>query len=95
MTQNKLPLMPGNTAPEYFATELVSVEGLGQCARLSFAVPRQVGAEAYREVIVTIVVPTAALCGIGRQCLQSPREIRSGNAEADFESHEELPSARH
>lgn len=88
MTQTKLPLQHFTNASDYFATELVSVEDLGQCARLSFSVPRQQGKEAFREIVAAIVVPKCALPTIARLCAQKPSEIREGNLEAEFESRE-------
>jgi hypothetical protein len=79
---DKLPLACAS-APDFFATELVAIEDLGQCARLVFAVPRQVEHQAYREVVVQVIVPQSILAPMARQLSCEPVEIKNGNPEAD------------
>lgn len=80
---NNLRLLNGNPIAEYFANELASVEDLGKCVRLTFAVPRQMGREAYREPVVSVIVPTAILSHMIGALNRPPLEIKNNNDEAE------------
>jgi hypothetical protein len=80
----KLPFSTSmSSTPEYFATELMAVEDLGQCARLVFSIPRQAGCEAYRESVVQVIVPAAIMSLMARQLTRPPLAIKNGNVEAE------------
>jgi hypothetical protein len=71
---------------DYFASDLAAVEAIGPCVRLVFVVPRQAGAAAYREPIVSVVVPATALRDMVRMLAEPPRPIRKGDPEAVYEA---------
>jgi hypothetical protein len=83
--ESKLPIQHFGQEHEFFASDLAAVEAIGPCVRLVFVVPRQAGEAAYREPIVSVVVPATALPDMLLLLAKPPRPIRKGEPEAVYE----------
>jgi len=80
------------TVTDVFASDLAAVENLGSCVRLTFAVPRQSGNDAYLEPVAAVVIPKAAIADMQRRLSEPPRKIQKG---ADFEETGDAEEAAH